>query len=154
VDRSAQTNPGMAGFGGLIRDFDGQFMRGFHGNIGYSNILHAEILALMHGIQICWDEGLRDIICYTDSMHTIHLVQYADVSTHHYGNEITIIRKYMAKDWTFQLRHTPREGNMCVDFLAKLGTRSTSDLLIVLNPSAELRLLLMADSMGVAYHRG
>jgi len=23
-----------------------------------------------------------------------HLVQYADVSTHHYGNEITIIRKY------------------------------------------------------------
>jgi len=42
---------------------------------------------------------------------------------------------------------------MCADFLVKLGTRSTSDLLIVLNPPAELRLLLMADSMGVAYHR-
>jgi len=129
-------------------------VRGFHGNIGYSNILHAEILALMHGIQICWYEGLRDIICYTDSMHTIHLVQYADVSTHHYGNEITIIRNYMAKDWTFQLRHTLRECNMCVHFLAKLGKRSTSDLLIMLNPPAELRLLLMTDSMGVAYHRG
>jgi len=59
----------------------------------------------------------------------------------------------MAKDWTFQLRHTLKEGNMCADFLVKLGTRSTSDLLIVLNPPAELRLLLMADSMGVAYHR-
>jgi len=35
----------------------------FHGNIGYTNILHVEILALMHEIQICWDEGLRDIIC-------------------------------------------------------------------------------------------
>jgi len=86
------------GHPGLIRGFDGPFMRGFHGNIGYLNIFHAEILALMHGIQICWDEGLRDIICYTDSMHTIHLVQYADVSTHHHGNEIAIIRKYMAKD--------------------------------------------------------
>jgi len=43
---------------------------------------------------------------------------------------------------------------MCVDFLAKLRTRSTSDLLIVLNPPAELRLLLTADSMGIAYHRG
>jgi len=153
VDGSAQTNPEMAGFGGLIRDFDGQFMRGFHGNIGYSNILHVEILALIHGIQICWDEGLRDIICYTDFMHTIHLVQYADVSTHD-GNDIAIIRKYMAKDWTFQLRHTLKEGNMCADFLAKVGTRSTSDLLIVLNPPAELRLLLMADSMGVVYHHG
>jgi len=26
VDGSAQTNSGMAGFGGLIRDFDGQFL--------------------------------------------------------------------------------------------------------------------------------
>jgi len=38
----------------------------------------------------------------------------------------------MIKDWTFQLCHT---RNMCADFLAKLGTRSTSDLLIVFNPS-------------------
>ena len=53
VDGSAQTNPGMAGFDDLIRDFNGQFMRGFHGNIGYSNILHAEILTSMHVIQIC-----------------------------------------------------------------------------------------------------
>jgi len=60
----------------------------------------------------------------------------------------------MTKDWTIQLRHTLREDNMCPDFLAKLGTRSTSDLLIVLNPLAELRLLLTADSVGVVYHHG
>jgi len=62
-------------------------------NIGYSNILYAEISALMHEIQICWEEGLRDIIGYTDSMNTIWLVQHVDVSTHHYENEITIIIK-------------------------------------------------------------
>ncbi len=74
VDGSAQTNLRMTEFCGLIRDFDGQFICCFHGNIGYSNILHAEILALMHGIQICWYEDLTHIICYIDSMHTIHLV--------------------------------------------------------------------------------
>jgi len=42
----------------------------------------------------------------------------------------------MAKDWTFQLCHTLMEGSMCADFLTKLGTRSTIDLLIVLNPPA------------------
>jgi len=41
VDGSAQTNPGLIGFSGLIKDFDGQFMCGFHGNIDHSNILHA-----------------------------------------------------------------------------------------------------------------
>jgi len=59
-------------------------MCGFYSNIGFSNILHAEILSLLHEIQICWDESLSDIICYTDSIRT-HVVQYADVFTHHYG---------------------------------------------------------------------
>jgi hypothetical protein len=41
-------------------------MRGFQRNIRYSNILCAEILGLMHGIDISWDEGLRHIIFYVD----------------------------------------------------------------------------------------
>lgn len=59
-------------------------MHVFRGNIDYSNILHVEIFILMHVIQICWEEGLKGIICYTNSMHTIHLVQNLDVSTHRY----------------------------------------------------------------------
>jgi len=97
VDGSAQTNPGITEFGDLIRDFDGQFIRGFHGNINYSNILHAEIFALLHGIQIYWDEGMRHIICYSDYMHIIHRVQHANVFTDHYGNEKAINRKHMTK---------------------------------------------------------
>jgi len=99
-----------------------------------------------------WDEGMRHIICYINFMYTIYLVEHVGVSTHHHGNEMAIIRKYMAKDWTFQLCHNLKEGNMCAYFLVKLGTRSTSDLL--LKPPTELRLLLTADRMGVAYHRG
>jgi len=88
----------MAGFDGLIRNFDEQFIRGFHDNIDYSNIFHVEILALMHEFQTCWEEGLRHIICYIDFMHTIHLVHHVDVFPHHYENEIVVIKKYMVKD--------------------------------------------------------
>ncbi|MCI01970.1 hypothetical protein A2U01_0023000, partial [Trifolium medium] len=63
---------------------------------------------------LCRAVGVRNISCYTDSMHTIHL-----------------------------------EGNMCADYLAKLGTRSTNGLLMVLDPLAEL-CLLTANSMSVA----
>lgn len=45
----------------------------------------------MHMIQICWEEDLKYIMCYTNSMHTIHLVKEAYVSTHHYENEKTIL---------------------------------------------------------------
>nr|ABN06016.1 Polynucleotidyl transferase, Ribonuclease H fold [Medicago truncatula] len=82
----------MADFGGLIRDSNGGFMCAFYGNIVYSNILHAEILALLQGIRLCWKEDLRNIIYYIDSINTIHMVHHGDVFTHHYENEITTIR--------------------------------------------------------------
>lgn len=44
--------------------------------------------------------------------------------------------------------------NMCPDFLVKLATRSTSDILIVLNPPTEFCLLLTIDNMNVVYHCG
>lgn len=113
VDGNAQYNSRMTYFGGLIRDSNGGFMCEFYGNIGYSNILHVEMLALLHGIQLCWNEVLRNIICYIDSINTIHLVHYANVFIHHYENDIATIRKYMSKDWTFQLCRNLREDNMC-----------------------------------------
>lgn len=56
------------------------------------------INALMHMIQICWDQVLKDIVHYTNYMHTIHLIQHANVSPNRYENEIVIIRKYIVKD--------------------------------------------------------
>ncbi|MCI54853.1 ribonuclease H protein, partial [Trifolium medium] len=43
VDGSSIDNPGVSGFGGLIRNSDGAWVHGFAGNISFSNILHAEL---------------------------------------------------------------------------------------------------------------
>jgi hypothetical protein len=69
VDGSALTNPGKAGYGGLIRKHDGSFQLGFFDSVGISNILHAEIQALLTGVKLCWHAGYRKIICYFDSLH-------------------------------------------------------------------------------------
>jgi len=98
MDGSVQPNPRMKGFGGLIRVSKRDFMHGFHCNIDYLNILHAEILTLLYVIQICWEDGLRNIICYSDFIHTIHLVHHVDVFTHQCENEVDTIRKYMDND--------------------------------------------------------
>jgi hypothetical protein len=41
-DGSSISNPLVFDFGGLIRNSDGAWVQGFVGNIGFSNILHAE----------------------------------------------------------------------------------------------------------------
>jgi len=47
------------------------FIRGYCINTGVSNILHVDIVALMHGVRMCWKEGLSKITCYIDSKHTL-----------------------------------------------------------------------------------
>jgi hypothetical protein len=110
-------------------------------------------MALFHGILLCREAWFRDIICYSDSLQTIRLVQTEDVRYHHYGNEIEIIRQFLAKDWTVRLYHAFREGNMSAEVLTKLGTRTTSNLVILNNPPIELQLVLLADVMRVSYSR-
>lgn len=71
VDGSAVSNPDMASFGGLLRDHDGVSICGFHGSIGHSNVLHAELMPLFHGIAMGWELGYKKIKCYTNSLQTI-----------------------------------------------------------------------------------
>lgn len=59
VDESALTNPGEPRFGGLTRDHNDKFSKGYYCRIGYANILiDAEIIALFHAIHFCWEVGL------------------------------------------------------------------------------------------------
>ncbi|CAI8612715.1 unnamed protein product [Vicia faba] len=52
VDGSSIGNPSVSGFGGLVRNADGAWVHNFAGNIGYSNILHVELIMLYHGLRI------------------------------------------------------------------------------------------------------
>lgn len=75
VDGSARSNPGKAGFGGLVRNHVDSFVVGFHGSAGHTPVLHVEILGLLNGLQICWDVGYRALVCYSDSSHAVDLIK-------------------------------------------------------------------------------
>ena len=74
VDGSAVINPGQSGFGGLVRNQEGNFYFGFYESIGWSNMLHVEIQALLIGIKLCWQAGFKKVICFSDSLHVVKLV--------------------------------------------------------------------------------
>jgi len=71
---SSLCNPGVSGFGGLLRNADGVWFHGFAGNIGFSNILHAELLAVYHKLIMAWEFGILELWCYSDSKKTIKLI--------------------------------------------------------------------------------
>lgn len=67
VDGSSLGNHGVSGFGGLIRNSNGAWIQGFAENIGFSNILHAELLGVYYGLVMAWEVGCSELWCYFDS---------------------------------------------------------------------------------------
>lgn len=126
---------------------------GFYGSVGLSNILHAEIQALLVGIKLCWQAVFRKVKCFSDSLHVVQLVKEGTSQFHHYANELEIIKDFMKKDWTISLHHTFHEGNACADVLAKLGATNVDPLIVLQEPPSSLSLALLVDARGVSFVR-
>jgi ribonuclease HI len=76
-------------------------------------------MAVLHGLQICWDKGFRRIVCFSDSLQTINLIRDG-VSVHHrFANEVFSIRQLLDRDWEVVIKHTLRQSNAFDDELAK-----------------------------------
>ncbi|PNX71251.1 ribonuclease H, partial [Trifolium pratense] len=142
-----------AGFGGLIRDTNGRFLKGFYGTASEASVLFAEILAVLNGLDLCWVNGFRNIVCFSDSLQAVTLIKEGVSPHHRFANEIQSIRQLISKDWSVVIEHTLREGNACADCLAKMGASSNLSLVILNTPPTGLYLSLLADAQGVAFAR-
>lgn len=153
VDGSNLGNPGRAGFGGIIRNWDGSWITGFAEFIGIYDILHVELLAVLHGLRLAWDRGFQNLICYSDSMNGISLLRDPLPLFHKYAVLVQEIRICLQMDWTAVIRHTLREGNQCPDFMAKLGASNDDEYVIHEDPPQGIACLLNADRAGVLFRR-
>ncbi|XP_045797645.1 uncharacterized protein LOC123891799 [Trifolium pratense] len=153
VDGSLLGSPQSAGFGGLIRNSFGSFLGGFYGVAAQASILYAEIMAMLHGLELCWEKGFKHVICLSDSLQTVTLVKNGTSPHHKFANEVFSIRQLLDRDWNVVINHTLREGNACADMLAKMGANTISPLVKLVEPPSELSPHLSADAWGVAFIR-
>jgi ribonuclease HI len=153
VDGSSIGNPGISGYGGTIRNADGAWIHGFFGNLGVSNILHAELMAIFKGLQLAWELNIRNLWCYSDSVTALKLISEPVDEWHHYAAIIRNIKEILNRNWHVVILHTYREGNACADFLAKHGARNNRGFTSIAIPPAGLNLCLLADASGVYFSR-
>jgi ribonuclease HI len=131
----------------------GDFLGGFYGTAAQPNVLYAEIMAILHGLEVCWNKGFRNVVCFSDSLQAVTLVKEGVSLFHSFANELQKICQLRSRVWTVLFEHTFREGNRCADHLAKLGAASNSSLVIISVPPLKLTSLLQADAEGVSIVR-
>jgi ribonuclease HI len=151
VDGSLLGSSNSAGYGGLLRNRDGEFVWGFYGAAPLQNILFVEILAILNGLKLCWDRGFRKVLCCSDSLLSVNLIKHGLTVHHRFANEISCIRKLLNNVWEVNLTHTLREGNACADVLAKMGANSDSPLVIIDTAPLEVVRPLWDDAWGVEF---
>lgn len=153
VDGSCLGTPIRAGYGGLIRSFTGCFLRGFSGFINDSTcILKAELTAIHKGLLLAMEMGMIDLVCFSDSLLSVELINGHASRFHAYAVLIQDIKDIIASN-NFSIIHTLREGNHCADLLAKLGASSNIAYLEHLSPPQDLQDLLRNDAMGACFLR-
>ena len=96
--------------------------------------------------------GLDDLICFSDPQLSINLITGDASKFHAYAVLVQDIKDILAVH-NFCLIHTLREGDQCVDFLAKLGALSNVGFLEHLSPPHDLLDMLRNDPMGICFLR-
>ncbi|OVA12413.1 Ribonuclease H domain [Macleaya cordata] len=150
TDGSA-ANSSAAG-GGVVRDYQGHIVAAFHRFYGPGTNNLAESRALLDGLALCKQMGIRRIEVRVDS----RLV----ASWFHYKCEIpwSLLRwwlmiRELAQVLDLVVGHVYREVNAPADFMASLGMSSRSDHNFMSDFPAYLVGLARLDRMGFPYIR-
>ncbi|XP_057420427.1 uncharacterized protein LOC130714518 [Lotus japonicus] len=98
---------------------------------------------------MAWQLGHRQVVCYSDSLLAVTLIQEPPSHFHEFAVLINNICDLLRKDWVVRIEHVLREGNACADFLAKAGVNQDLGFLHLQDPLPGMEHLILADSLGM-----
>lgn len=127
---SSLGQPGRVGFGGVLRDGEGNWIQGCYGNIGKFDCLKPELAGLLHGLDRAWSKGVSHLVCYSDSTIALELVVVLSPPFHSYTSLIREVQEHLHRPWHVRLLNTWWEGNFAADFMAKAGAWSDQCLML------------------------
>jgi ribonuclease HI len=129
---------GQAACGGIIRNHNGNFVKGFMCNLGSGNALFAELKGILFALHIIRDMQLTNVILETDSIHALNMIQNRYTSIFHLQPLLQeVIHLINRSGSTIRINHIHREANTCADALALRGHQADFSLSIldVIQPS-------------------
>lgn len=92
-------------------------MTGVYGFLGEVENLKAKLVGILEGLNLAWEVGARNLLCYSNSLSALAIVGQAVEPMRRYAAIIRNIQALLAQSWTVRLCPTLREGNYCADAL-------------------------------------
>ncbi|KAL5760893.1 hypothetical protein ACOSQ2_019731 [Xanthoceras sorbifolium] len=142
VDGSRDNQTGSIAAGGVARDLNSNWVRGFAMHLGAGNILEAELNAFLLGLDMVWDAGFKKVIVESDCLEAVTLIQnYCSINNPLY------------KEWSCHLAHIYRECNGTADALAGMGHVCSNSICFFDTPPLSISHIVKRDAEGLIHAR-
>ncbi|KAM7521855.1 hypothetical protein LguiA_011757 [Lonicera macranthoides] len=137
-------NPTCGSYGGLARSDQGKWIEGFCGFIGVATPIEAKLRGIRQGLRLAKEKEWIGICIESNCQKVVDLIKVEDEETNH------PCRNLIAPN----VQHILREGNRCVDKMARIRKSQHERLVKILVPPIELVEDLNANLEGIAFPRG
>ncbi|KAM3711227.1 hypothetical protein ACJW31_01G091900 [Castanea mollissima] len=124
---NVQGNPGKAGGGGILRDHDGNWVKGFTRAIGLASSPIAELWLLRDGLFMCNNLNIQSLLVEMDPSMIINMVCNDNARSRSLSPLVDDCRIFLNKIPQHRVQHCYREANRCADALAKMGADHSID---------------------------
>ncbi|KAF7836148.1 ribonuclease H [Senna tora] len=146
VDGAVSQETGFAGCGGVLRNCNGCWVKGFMCNLGKTSVICAELWGIFLGLKLAKDLGARKVIMECDSLKAVQLIQPRPGEDFNQLPMVGNIRKLLNLGWEAILTHVPRTCNNCADMLAKSSIGSRNGFHTLDSPPCMLSSVLLLDN--------
>lgn len=148
TDGSSLGNPGLAGGGGVIRDWTGRWIVGFSRNIGIASSLMAEPWAIQYGLMPCVERNLDMVEIEMDAKAVVDMLGNPQYCNRSISSLLEDCRKMIYEIPQFRVKHCYREANSCADFMARKGTFQDQNFIVFENPPEDMAGVVENDLSG------
>eukprot|EP00253_Pinus_taeda_P008598 PITA_08598 len=128
-DGASKGNPGITGYGGVIRNSQGIPLKIYFGSIGWNTNNAAELEGLLLGLQIAHHQSFMPLIVEGDSQIIINMASKLQQGSAaqkvsrswRMATRLESLQTLLQNNKSTSFKHIRREGNKAADFLANLG---------------------------------
>ncbi|PNX80630.1 receptor-like kinase [Trifolium pratense] len=131
------------GYGGLLRDSDGRWIKGYSRKIGACDALQSKMWGMYLGLDLARQQGIRQLHVESDSKVLIDMVTKKNKFNGNIPTLVHRIRQLLKLNWQVHLSHTWREEKRSADWLANFSySLSFFNVHFLESPPRELQSLL------------
>ncbi|XP_019162021.1 PREDICTED: uncharacterized protein LOC109158590 [Ipomoea nil] len=153
VDGCCKGREKRAGCGGVLRDTQGNWRRGFSHNIGACEAKEAEAWAILVGLRMAAHYGASKIVVESDSIAVIRALNSGYHAAGRWGNIMKVCKRASSHFEKVEFSHIVREQNRVADKLADHALTHAMGSNWFEQPPGFVRELLWRDRYGERVHR-